>query len=147
MNDSLSGTPSVRPADHPPVASGRIGVLIVNLGTPDGTDYWSMRRYLKEFLSDRRVIETNRLVWWLVLNLIILTIRPGRKGRDYDEDLESRARRIAAENHHARAGRKAQHDAGGGGCAAHRRLGDALRQSLDCLAARRACSAQAASAS
>ena len=67
------------------MVSGRIGVLIVNLGTPDGTDYWSMRRYLKEFLSDRRVIETNRVVWWLVLNLVILTIRPGRKGRDYEK--------------------------------------------------------------
>jgi ferrochelatase len=66
-------------------ASGRIGVLLVNLGTPDTTDYWSMRRYLKEFLSDRRVIEENRIKWWLVLNLIILTVRPGRKGRDYDK--------------------------------------------------------------
>ncbi len=67
-------------------ASGaRIGVLLVNLGTPEATDYWSMRRYLKEFLSDRRVIEENRLKWWLVLNLIILTVRPGRKGRDYDK--------------------------------------------------------------
>ncbi len=68
-----------------PTAGGRIGVLLVNLGTPDATDYWSMRRYLKEFLSDRRVIEENRLKWWLVLNLIILTVRPGRKGRDYDK--------------------------------------------------------------
>jgi ferrochelatase len=66
-------------------AGGRIGVLLVNLGTPDGTGYWTMRRYLKEFLSDRRVIEENRLKWWLVLNLIILTVRPGRKGRDYDK--------------------------------------------------------------
>jgi protoporphyrin/coproporphyrin ferrochelatase len=57
--------------------------LLVNLGTPDATDYWSVRRYLKEFLSDRRVIEENRLKWWLALNLVILTIRPGRKGRDY----------------------------------------------------------------
>ncbi|HZQ11858.1 MAG TPA: ferrochelatase [Pseudolabrys sp.] len=64
---------------------GRIGVLLVNLGTPDATNYWAMRRYLKEFLSDRRVIEENRLKWWLVLNLIILTVRPGRKGRDYDK--------------------------------------------------------------
>ncbi len=76
---------SARPAGHPPVAAGRIGVLLVNLGTPDATDYWSMRRYLKEFLSDARVIEENRLKWWLVLNLIILTVRPGRKGRDYDK--------------------------------------------------------------
>jgi protoporphyrin/coproporphyrin ferrochelatase len=66
-------------------AGSRIGVLLVNLGTPDATDYWSMRRYLKEFLSDRRVIEENRLKWWLALNLIILTVRPGRKGRDYDK--------------------------------------------------------------
>jgi len=66
------------------VAGGRIGVLIANLGTPDATDYWSMRRYLKEFLSDPRVIEENRIKWWLILNLIILPVRPGRKGRDYD---------------------------------------------------------------
>jgi protoporphyrin/coproporphyrin ferrochelatase len=59
-------------------------VLLVNLGTPDATDYWSMRRYLKEFLSDRRVIEENPIKWWLILNAIILTVRPGRKGRDYD---------------------------------------------------------------
>ncbi|MFL5070044.1 MAG: ferrochelatase [Xanthobacteraceae bacterium] len=66
-------------------AGGRIGVLLVNLGTPDATDYFSMRRYLKEFLSDRRVIEENRIKWWLILNLIILSVRPGRKGRDYDK--------------------------------------------------------------
>jgi protoporphyrin/coproporphyrin ferrochelatase len=66
-------------------AGSRIGVLLVNLGTPDATDYLSVRRYLKEFLSDRRVIEENRLKWWLVLNLVILSVRPGRKGRDYDK--------------------------------------------------------------
>jgi len=71
------------PIDHPPVKVGRIGVLLVNLGTPDGTDYWSMRRYLREFLSDRRVIETPRIIWWPLLNGIILTTRPGRKGKDY----------------------------------------------------------------
>jgi ferrochelatase len=85
MNETLSAQSTDRPASHPPAASGRIGVLIVNLGTPDATDYWSMRRYLKEFLSDRRVIEENRLKWWLILNLIILTVRPLRKGRDYDK--------------------------------------------------------------
>src|SRR4030081_3462728 len=86
MNETLMTThPAALPADHPPVVAGRIGVLIVNLGTPDATDYWSMRRYLKEVLSDARVIEENRLKWWLVLNLIILTVRPGRKGRDYDK--------------------------------------------------------------
>src|SRR5688500_5277986 len=84
MNDHVTGA-TLRPADHPAVAAGRIGVLLVNLGTPDATDYWSMRRYLKEFLSDRRVIEENRIKWWLVLNLIILSVRPRRKGRDYDK--------------------------------------------------------------
>src|SRR5215218_11513779 len=76
---------SPRPGDHPPVRSGRIGVLLMNLGTPEATDYRSMRRYLKEFLSDRRVIETPRIVWWPLLNGIILTTRPGRKGRDYEK--------------------------------------------------------------
>jgi protoporphyrin/coproporphyrin ferrochelatase len=71
------------PPDHPAIPPRRIGILLVNLGTPEATDYWSMRRYLKEFLSDRRVIEENRIKWWLILNLVILTIRPGRKGRDY----------------------------------------------------------------
>ncbi len=73
------------PPGHPVIPPRRVGVLLVNLGTPDATDYWSMRRYLKEFLSDRRVIEENPIKWWLVLNLIILTFRPGRKGRDYDK--------------------------------------------------------------
>jgi ferrochelatase len=73
------------PPGHPAIPPRRIGVLLVNLGTPDATDYWSMRRYLKEFLSDRRVIEENRIKWWLVLNLIILSVRPARKGRDYDK--------------------------------------------------------------
>lgn len=72
-----------RPAGHPDVASGRIGVLLVNLGTPDATDYRSMRRYLKEFLSDRRVIEVPRAVWWPILNGIILTVRPNRSGANY----------------------------------------------------------------
>jgi len=71
------------PSGHPHVPHGRIGVLLLNLGTPDATDYWSMRRYLKEFLSDKRVIEVPRWKWWPILNLIILTTRPGRKGKDY----------------------------------------------------------------
>src|ERR1700736_4260054 len=61
----------------------KIGILLSNLGTPDGTDYWSMRRYLSEFLSDRRVIEVPRLIWFFVLNGVILTSRPARKGKDY----------------------------------------------------------------
>jgi ferrochelatase len=72
------------PLGHPMVKPRRIGVLLTNLGTPDATDYWSMRRYLAEFLSDRRVIEVNRALWWVILNGIILTVRPRRKGKDYE---------------------------------------------------------------
>ena len=72
-----------RPAGPPPGPGGRVGVLIVNLGTPDGTDYWSIRRYLQEFLSDRRVIETPRALWLPILQVILLR-RPRAKGRDYD---------------------------------------------------------------
>ncbi|RAI03369.1 ferrochelatase [Acuticoccus sediminis] len=80
-----AGLPSRLPEGHPAVRSGRIGVLLVNLGTPEGTSYWPMRRYLKEFLSDRRVIEVPRYIWWPLLNLVILTTRPGRSGKAYDE--------------------------------------------------------------
>ncbi len=82
--DGLQPDGSAKPASHPNVRHGKVGVLLLNLGTPDATDYWSMRRYLKEFLSDRRVIETSRLIWWPILNLIILTKRPGPKGKDYE---------------------------------------------------------------
>jgi ferrochelatase len=63
--------------------AGKIGILLVNLGTPDATDYWSVRRYLKEFLSDRRVIEINRALWWVILNGIVLTTRPPKTGAKY----------------------------------------------------------------
>jgi ferrochelatase len=66
------------------LASGRIGVLIVNLGTPDATDAASVRTYLREFLSDARVIEDQGLLWKFVLNCIILVKRPKAKGRDYE---------------------------------------------------------------
>ena len=66
-----------------PAAGGKVGVLLVNLGTPDGADAASVRRYLKEFLSDPRVIENQGVIWQLVLNGVILPIRPRRKARDY----------------------------------------------------------------
>ena len=72
------------PANHPSVKSGKVGVLLVNLGTPDGTDYTSMRRYLKEFLSDRRVIEWSRLFWYPILYGIVLNTRPGKVGKAYE---------------------------------------------------------------
>ena len=80
-----------RPADHPRVASGRIGVLLVNLGTPEDTDYRSVRRYLAEFLSDPRVVEIPRLVWMPILHGIILTTRPGRSGRAYAKVWDAQA--------------------------------------------------------
>ena len=76
-----SGAPLT--ADHAALKPQRIGVLLLNLGTPDGTDYWSMRRYLKEFLSDERVIDVNPLLWKPLLNLVILTTRPSRSGKAY----------------------------------------------------------------
>lgn len=82
VKEFAAGAPSAS-TPQPPGQVGKIGVLLVNLGTPDGTDYWSMRRYLKEFLSDRRVIETNRVLWWLILNGVVLTIRPSRSGEAY----------------------------------------------------------------
>jgi len=62
---------------------GKIGVLLINLGTPDATTYWAVRRYLKEFLSDRRVIEVNRVLWWLILNGVVLVKRPFASGAKY----------------------------------------------------------------
>ena len=81
----LPGTGRLKFADlsHPPVKSQKIGVLIGNLGTPDATDYWSMRRYLKQFLMDKRVVDLFRPLWWLILNGPILTFRPSKSGRAY----------------------------------------------------------------
>jgi ferrochelatase len=73
------------PAGHPDIPTKRIGVLLINLGTPDATDFWSIRRYLREFLSDPRVIEVNPLIWQPILNLIILTLRPSIAGKAYRE--------------------------------------------------------------
>jgi protoporphyrin/coproporphyrin ferrochelatase len=82
MNDAVSIEAATELAPDPSVRPP-IGVLLVNLGSPDGTDAAAVRRYLTEFLSDRRVIEDNSLTWKLVFNLIILPLRPRRKGRDY----------------------------------------------------------------
>lgn len=71
------------PADHPPVPRARIGVLLANLGTPDGHDYWSMRRYLSEFLSDKRVIDYPSWKWQPLLQTVILAKRPFTSGANY----------------------------------------------------------------
>ena len=73
------------PSDHPTLPRhAKTGILLVNLGTPDGTDYKSMRRYLDQFLSDKRVVEVPRILWWLLLNGIILNTRPQKSGEAYD---------------------------------------------------------------
>ena len=69
--------------DHPAVPPARVGILLANLGTPDSTDYWAMRRYLNEFLSDRRVIEWSPWLWQPILKLIVLTKRPFSSGEAY----------------------------------------------------------------
>jgi protoporphyrin/coproporphyrin ferrochelatase len=84
MNRREPIQPSEQPLAKAPAAKPRIGVLIANLGTPDATDPSSVRRYLKEFLSDARVIEDQGLVWKVILNGVILTTRPRRKGKDYE---------------------------------------------------------------
>jgi ferrochelatase len=81
----MNPVPSHLPTGHPKVTFGKVGVLLVNLGTPDGTDYWSMRRYLAEFLSDKRVIEWSRLFWYPILYGIVLNKRPQKVGKAYEE--------------------------------------------------------------
>lgn len=71
------------PPDHPAIQKPRIGVLLVNLGTPDGTDAPAVRRYLAEFLSDKRVVDYPRAVWMPVLHGIILRTRPKKTGAAY----------------------------------------------------------------
>jgi protoporphyrin/coproporphyrin ferrochelatase len=73
------------PEGHPPVKTGKIGVMLVNLGTPDGTDKVSMRRYLKEFLMDTRVIEWPKALWYPILFGIVLNTRPAKSGKAYEE--------------------------------------------------------------
>ncbi|WP_138924607.1 ferrochelatase [Sulfitobacter sp. BSw21498] len=77
----------LRPAnaqpDHPAVPSAKVGILLANLGTPDNYDYWSMRRYLSEFLSDRRVIDYSPWKWQPLLQLVILSKRPFTSGAAY----------------------------------------------------------------
>ncbi len=69
--------------EHPKVKFGKTGILLINLGTPDTTGWWDIRKYLKEFLSDKRVIEVNPILWQIILNLFILTFRPSKTAHAY----------------------------------------------------------------
>ena len=69
--------------NHPKVNFGKTGILLINLGTPNSTSWFDIRKYLKEFLSDRRVIEVNPLIWKIILNTFILTFRPSKTAKAY----------------------------------------------------------------
>jgi protoporphyrin/coproporphyrin ferrochelatase len=81
--ETVAVRPVHAPADHPGIKPAKVGILLSNLGTPDGYDYWSMRRYLGEFLSDRRVVDYSPWLWQPLLQLIILTKRPFSSGANY----------------------------------------------------------------
>lgn len=84
MTDTTTAVcPMHAPDDHPKIMPAKVGVLLANLGTPDATDYWSMRRYLNEFLSDKRVVDYPRWLWQPLLQLVILTVRPSKSGANY----------------------------------------------------------------
>ena len=72
-------------SDHPKINFGKTGVLLINLGTPDSTRWLDIRKYLKEFLSDKRVIEVNPILWKIILNLFILNLRPSKTAKAYKE--------------------------------------------------------------
>ena len=71
--------------NHPDIKYGKTGVLLINLGTPDSTSWFDIRKYLKEFLSDRRVIEVNPIIWKIILNVFILNLRPSKTAKAYKE--------------------------------------------------------------
>ncbi len=83
VTDKTEPQKSHLPADHPAVKPAKVGVLLANLGTPDNYDYWSMRRYLNEFLSDKRVIDYSAWIWQPLLQLVILSKRPFSSGEAY----------------------------------------------------------------
>ena len=68
---------------HPDIKFGKTGILLINLGTPDSTSWWDIRKYLREFLSDGRVIEINPFIWQIILNVFILTFRPSKTAKAY----------------------------------------------------------------
>ena len=76
---------SVLPSDHPAIAPRKIGVLLINLGTPDEANPRAVKRYLKQFLSDRRVVEIPQLVWQPILRGIVLTTRPKKSAHAYQQ--------------------------------------------------------------
>ena len=75
----------MKPSGHVFIPKSKLGVLMINLGTPENTNYFSMWIYLREFLSDKRIIEVSRLIWYPILYLIILVFRPKKSGKLYEK--------------------------------------------------------------
>ena len=126
------------PADHPPVAAPRVGVLLVNLGTPDAPDARSVRRYLAQFLSDRRVVEIPQILWQPILRGIILTTRPKKSAHAYAQVWTDEGSPLAAIT---RAQSDALQHALGEGVVAHAmRYGEpAIGPAIDALVAAQYC--------
>ena len=119
------------PAGHPPVKAGRIGVLLVNLGTPDGTDFRPMWRYLREFLSDPRVIELTAAIWYPILYGLVLTTRPQKSGANYAKIWNQERDESPLRTYHPRPGRASWPRPSPAQPDIARRMGHALRQSVD----------------
>lgn len=83
MTDADAPTLSPLPADHPAIPAPKTGVLLVNLGTPDAPEAGAVRRYLREFLSDERIVDLPRALWLPILHGIILNVRPAATARNY----------------------------------------------------------------
>ena len=83
MDDAHRPAPEKLPFGHPPVLAARVGVLLVNLGTPSAPTTTAVRRYLAEFLSDVRVVDYPRVLWLPILHGVILNVRPARTARNY----------------------------------------------------------------
>ena len=92
--------------DHPQINFGKTGVLLINLGTPESTSWLDIRKYLKEFLSDRRVIEVNPILWKFILNVFILTFRPSKTAKAYKKNLDGKRKYVTSKILHKIAGRK-----------------------------------------
>lgn len=84
------------PPGHPPVRTGRVGVLLVNLGTPDAPETGAVRRYLGEFLSDRRVVEIPQVLWQVILRGVILNVRPKKSAHAYKQVWTDKGSPLAA---------------------------------------------------
>ena len=88
--------------DHPKVNFGKTGILLINLGTPDSTKWWDIRKYLKNFYPTESY-EVNPILWQIILNLFILTFRPSKTAHAY-KNMEKRNKRVSAIIFHQKPG-------------------------------------------